>query len=187
MELLKLLWTEMIQYGYNVRSKGKDGLVAWTNIKVFIPGLKITWTEHSKTIYESLLAFGVSPTDETYEASGMTKEEWDRDHFLIQHGRIIKNNLDGTLVRLMQIAYNAGQFRAEREKNSYNPIKLKYYDDNKLDELETYITEPIELPGGLKSAIDLAFIENLKGGAKKSINYYLDSYLSYNSLINNII
>jgi len=175
MELLKLLWTEMIQYGYNVRSKGKDGLVAWTNIKVFIPGLKITWTEHSKTIYESLLAFGVSPTDETYEASGMTKEEWDRDHFLIQHGRIIKNNLDGTLVRLMQIAYNIGQFRREREKKEYNPAIIKYYDENNLDKLETYITEPIELPAGLKIAINLAFEENLKGG---SINSYLKFYLS---------
>jgi hypothetical protein len=177
MELLKLLWNEMIQYGYNVRSKGKDGLVAWTNIKVLIPGLKITWTEHSKTIYESLLGLGVRTTDETYEASGITKEEWDRDHFLIQHGRIIKNNLDGTLVRLMQIAYNAGQFRAEKEKNGYNPIKIKYYDDNKLDQLETYITEPIELPVGLKSAINLAFAENLKGGAKKSMNFYLSDYL----------
>jgi hypothetical protein len=73
----------------------------------------------------------------------------------------------------MQIAYNAGQFRAEKEKNGYNPIRLKYYDDNKLDQLETYITEPIALPAGLKSAINLAFIENLKGG---SINKYLNKY-----------
>jgi hypothetical protein len=39
----------------------------------------------------------------------------------------------------MQIAYNIGQFKAENEKNKYSDNILKYYNDNKLDDINTYI------------------------------------------------
>jgi hypothetical protein len=39
----------------------------------------------------------------------------------------------------MQIAYNIGQFKAENEREKYSDNIIKYYTDNKLDDINTYL------------------------------------------------
>ena len=87
------LWEEFIQYGYNIRAKGKDGKIGWDTIKVLIPDMIVEWTDKSKTFYTILSSFGVNISD-TPEEAHMSKEEWERHHYLIQHGRIINKNAD---------------------------------------------------------------------------------------------
>ena len=137
------LWNVLINYGYETRIKKKDGLERWNFVKKLFPDFNVVWKESSKTIYQDLLDLGVI---EEETGSGLSHEDWERHHYLLQHGRIIHNNPEGSLVRLMQIAYNIGQFNAEQEKKSY-PVKLlTYYRSHKLEKLITYISHISKLP-----------------------------------------
>jgi hypothetical protein len=144
MDIIRDLWNGIIEYGYRTRQGKLDGLERWNNIKKTIPNIKIEWTNKSKKIFDDLKAFGVDSSENAEEA-GLEKNEWDRNHFLIQHGRIIKNNPDGNLIRLFQIAYNAGQFRAENEKTQYSADIRDYYVRNELNKLETYLDNEINI------------------------------------------
>jgi len=152
-KLLNELWEIIINYGYETRIKNKDGLERWNFIKKIFPDIKIIWTDSSKKIYDNLIKLGVIE-----EETGLSHEEWERHHYLLQHGRIIHNNPDGSLMRLMQIAYNIGQFRAEQEKKNYPIKQLAYYRTNKLDQITTYIDYKYKLP----SAIVIDLTKNIK-------------------------
>jgi hypothetical protein len=155
---LNNLWDVLINYGYETRIKNKDGLDRWNFVKKLFPDFKIEWTNFSKTIYQDLLDLGVI---EDEAGSGLSHEDWERHHYLLQHGRIIHNNPEGSLVRLMQIAYNIGQFRAEQEKKVYPVKQLTYYRSHKLEKLNTYITYISKLPDGI--------IDELKSNIEKLI------------------
>jgi hypothetical protein len=81
----------------------------------------------------------VSPIDHT---------TWELHHFFIQHGKIIKP-VDATkkmtpvsFLKIMQIAYNAGQLNAEMfiKKNPIYEIEWKaYYASNMLDQITSYV------------------------------------------------
>lgn len=156
---LNNLWDVVINYGYETRIKNKDGLERWNFIKKLFPDFKLEWTDSSKTIYEDLLKLGVI---EDESSSGLSHEKWEKHHFLLQHGRIIHNNPDGSLLRLMQIAYNIGQFRAEQEKKSYPVKQLAYYRTHKLEKLNTYISHISKLPDSI--------IDELKTNIEKGMN-----------------
>jgi len=147
--LLTKLWSCLIDYGYKTRINNKNGLERWNYVKQLFPEYKLTWKESSTKIYNNLLKLDVIE-DET----GLSHEEWERHHYLLQHGRIINNNPDGSLVRLMQIAYNIGQFRAEQEKKSYPVKQLAYYNENKLDKISSYINNISKLPLSVIDAIN---------------------------------
>ena len=142
--LLNELWNIIINYGYETRVKAKDGLERWNVIKKLFPEFALTWKDSSKKIYQDLLDLGVIE-----EETRLSHEEWERHHYLLQHGRIIKYNPEGSLVRLMQIAYNVGQFKAEQEKKNYPVKQLTYYKKNNLDNLTTYIEHISKLPDGI--------------------------------------
>jgi hypothetical protein len=107
------IWNKVLQYGYEVRQKKLDGLASWNALKEKIPENNfVQWRKSTLEFYNDLINLGAIDT-ETPEEANLTKHQWDRHHFLIQHGRIIKNNQSkdkATLRRLLQIAYNAGQF-----------------------------------------------------------------------------
>jgi len=145
MSFIEKLWKIMINYGYDVRINKKDGLERWNFVKPLFPPFSLNWKESSKKIYNDLVELGVN-NSETSEESGLSHVEWERNHYLLQHGRIIYKNPEGSLVRLMQIAYNIGQFRAEQEKKSYSVKQLTYYRTHKLDLLNTYIDNISKLP-----------------------------------------
>ena len=178
-----LLWDMVTKYGYNIRKNSKDGLKGWEALKSIIPILSIEWSDKSKTFYKDLGDIGVDLSESSEEAK-MTKEQWERHHYLLQHGRIIKKNPDGDLRRLMQIAYNAGQFKCELEKETYNLEQIRYYIINDLNKVTTYINKTISVPDIIIDQISELNGEPKIGGlhkrgGKKSINEYLENYINY--------
>ncbi len=186
MELnLYLFWDLIIEYGYNIRKNGKDGLKGWELLKSIIPNTPIKWSEKSRNFYDEFGKLGVNQSESSEEA-GMTKDNWERHHYILQHGRIIYKNPEGDLRRLGQIAYNAGQFRRELEKEIYPEEQMRYYIINELNKVTTYIDESVEINGELIEQIKEAINESKKGGRKKvkktggntTINNYLDNYIN---------
>jgi len=166
MDKLKILWDAIIKYGYEIRSSNKNGLVGWLAVKEKLTpfDFKLEWTESSKVFAEKLIGLGVNNSD-SFETSGLaTKELWDRDHFLIQHGRIIRNNPEATLVRLLQIAYNVGQFNAENEKTKYSDQLLTYYHINQLNKLTTFIKPIVSINQEVLTKIGTALDIRFSGG-----------------------
>jgi hypothetical protein len=87
------------------------------------------------------------------------------DHFIIQHFRIptmVKSPLP--LVKLLQIAYNIGQAKAEFEKKTYDDRVISFYKEHKLDSLNTYID---------RSLFDKPIIAMIQTGG------YYDKYMRY--------
>jgi hypothetical protein len=144
MDLLILnLWESIIKYGYRTRISNLNGLKRWNQVKEIFPDYKIEWKNNTDKIYNDLINLGVVST-ETSENSGLSHTEWERHHYLLQHGRIIAKNPEGSLLRLLQIGYNIGQFKAENERKPYNDKLLKYYNHNNLDNISTYIEIKID-------------------------------------------
>ena len=65
-------------------------------------------------------------------------DTWEQQHFYLQLVRIPKNN-QLSLLRLCQIAYNIGQYKATLSDGIYSEIAIKYFDDNNMDDINTYV------------------------------------------------
>jgi len=152
MDLLILnLWESIIKYGYRTRISNLNGLKRWNLVKEIFPDYSIEWKNDTDKIYNDIINLGVVST-ETSDNSGLSHIEWERHHYLLQHGRIIHKNPEGSLIRLLQIGFNIGQFKAENERKPYNDKLLKYYNDNNLDNISTYIE--IKIDNKVKNKID---------------------------------
>lgn len=110
---------------------------------------------------------------------------WEKYHFYLQHSKIPTLNFtEGTLTRLMQIAYNAGQLEAEWNDKIYTNELKKYYTENNLKNMGTYMNKANLKK--LENSLTDEIIENLekifgemnemKGGAS---DYYKQKYLKY--------
>ena len=165
--LIYELWEITIKYGYDTRKNKKDGLERWNYYKKLIPDCKIEWKDATSKIYNDLQRLGVN-ADDNETKSGMTHEEWERHHYLIQHGRIIYNNPSASLIRLLQIAYNVGQFKVELEKQIYPADQLQYYILNELNKVTTYINNIKCIPDDL--------IEKLKENIQKAGLSYMNKH-----------
>lgn len=153
---IQTLWNAVDAYGFSVRRQKKiSGLEAWNKIKSAIPVINIQWSETSKSIYEQLRRLGVTGDDDDEK-----NPSWEHHHFLIQHGRIVKNN-EGSLLRLLQIAYNTGQYRAAKcekdAQNHYTELMLETYIIGDFGNPCTYTDiRSIAIPSsGMKDLLDL--------------------------------
>ena len=66
------------------------------------------------------------------------------EHFFIQHFRILElENYKLSVVKLMQIAYNSGQFLAQSKNSpkSYNSIIANFFNEYNISNINTYILE----------------------------------------------
>jgi hypothetical protein len=62
------------------------------------------------------------------------------EHFFIQHYRIlVTSNFELSPMKLMQVAYNIGQLKAENNINKYDEKLMEYYKLNKLNDVNTFI------------------------------------------------
>jgi len=152
------LWNSIIEYGYNIRKisiqTNNDfniGQKAWQLLKDNFSNyeFEIDNKKHDKLdcINELKGEYIKSEDDKDHEnviikieniILDNTKEH---EHFFIQHYRISKT-VDNKLSvqKLMQIAYNIGQYKATRDiNNKYDKEIIKYYEENNLDKIETYI------------------------------------------------
>ena len=148
-KLMELLWQKIKIFGMLVRKNRLDGLDSWTIIKDNIPNtIKLIWSSNSLNFYQHLRDLGVKGGDGEGEIDDdKTSPAWEPHHFLLQHGRIIKNNRNGDLRRLCQIAYNSGQLdgQIELESSFYTQEMLEFIKENKLYELSTFISENIKI------------------------------------------
>lgn len=138
-------FANMVKYGKTVRGLKKNGLELWNSAKEGLPNVSVTWKPEAFGYYEKLRNLGVTG-DDGDEKNG----SWEPHHFLVQLGRIVKNNPEGNFIRLMQIAYNIGQLtceleldeaREERgEQTIYTDEIVNFFDDNNLDSIESYVS-----------------------------------------------
>jgi hypothetical protein len=62
------------------------------------------------------------------------------EHFFIQHYRIlITSNFELSPMKLMQVAYNIGQLKAQNKINKYDDKLMEYYKTNNLNNISTFV------------------------------------------------
>jgi hypothetical protein len=188
------LWEEIINFGYNVRKNNKDIKLAWEELKKIIPDIKFTWTKKSELFYNQLVDLGLTKAD-TPEAAGIIQELWERQRFLLEHGRIILINPQGTLLKLLQISFNVGLFKCEIEKQLYLPEQMRFYIVNELNKINTYVEKMDKLSIDNIKMLQLNFPdidkstttkeqEQITGGSKYNYerstihHLYLNEYIS---------
>jgi len=160
---LSELWEHVINIGYNVRKTGADGLAAWQPLKKLFTTYKsnppLIFGERINRILKVGLVYtriANDPDDEKVKvmiinadkSSIICDNTVESQHFFIQHFRIPimlmgeeKKETEFSVLKLLQIAYNVGQYSADAEnkENTYNPIIKQFYKDNQLNRLSTYI------------------------------------------------
>ena|SRR3989304_6311977 len=148
------LWDYTFGYGYMTRLTGANGLNSWQPLKeTFIAYSFNKNDDKLKTLpinqsfidlvneltyinddEEDLPTLGVEIDDTTMH------NDIELEHFFVQHFRIVKLlKTEISVLKLMQISYNAGQFAAEEDKHSYPLAISNFYDLNGLGQLKTYI------------------------------------------------
>lgn len=149
---LQSIWESAETFGYETRKNHKDGLEAWTSTKNSYPdNEKIKVSQQIKELIKKY--YFAKETDEDHQNVSFADESFDAplvntnngatnelDHFFIQHFRIpTKEGFSLSQRKFAQIAYNAGQFRAEREQNNYPDYVIKFYDSHKIGDYMTYL------------------------------------------------
>lgn len=182
---LIVLWNEIKLLGQEVRSKKLDGLVAWGKVKgklsnyvmaTHSDGIQLNKqfeelsesldykreeddTDHAKVI----LSMGDIVLDNTV----------DYEHFFIQLFRIPKMmNYKLPVVKIMQIAYNVGQFTSCIAEGVYQPDIVLFFYENNLENLLTYVNRGLIIE-------DVQTLEMGGGNRRPGDNDYRHKYLKY--------
>ncbi len=139
------IWRATIKYGHHVRSNNLNGLEQWNQLKAIIPlnTCNFTWTDQSKSHYLKLKHLDVLGDDD----DDHNHPSWIPHHFLLQHGRIIEKNPIGNLQRLLQIAYNVGQYTAQLgiDVQYYTQDMLVQFMMDNYDCINTYINDSVKI------------------------------------------
>ena len=178
------LWNKVQQYGFDVRQNKLDGQKMWEQIQTPLNINKIEgkWDLILIGAYSHMKSkLGVKEVKcEILESDKVKQHDvWEKLHFYLQHTRVpvLKFN-EPILCRLMQVAYNSGQLKAEYEDSIYTDAMKEYYDKLKLNKMETYMDE--ESLQNFEKSIDEEFIRNVELAMKMNIikggNYKLKYY-----------
>ncbi len=199
------LWESVYDYGFYVRNNGVDGLHGWNNIKVLLEkyNQQIEWLPEALTRYDEITSkFNIKDDEKNDDWTNEQKQEWEITHFFFQHARIPEKNKKekATLLRFMQIAYNAGQLSSEWN-NKYNTEDRKeYYQMHNLKSYLSYVSYNVitkineslyivpPVIAEVNSELDKLRIQSQrrlqtqtqKGGTKN----FLNKYKKYNKKIN---
>ncbi len=180
MENLGELWTNILDIGYGVRNSNRSGLDSWQPLKTtygkyYVKGYEsgIPILEETKFLSDGRYVIGTDKKDHTdskFEINGkILDNQVEKYHFLIQHFRIpILGNYKLPILKILQIAYNAGQFKASVEKGEYSTDIVNFYRANNLGSIETYLD---------KKFIRIVPEKNMTGGHSSDI--YFAKYLKY--------
>jgi hypothetical protein len=135
----KHLWARTMQKGYEVRKNKLDGQKEWELLSSEYEKLYLDEYPKGIPVENSFIKFATSKHIKYIDPE---EGENKANHFYIQHFRIPSvENFNLSITRLLQIAYNAGQFKAELElcPESYEPEFVEFYRLHKLNEITTYI------------------------------------------------
>jgi hypothetical protein len=134
------IYGAFINYGYNVRKTKKSGYDAWIIIKEKIPEQLVTWKSSIGNEYYNHLTSNLGIKDvKPVNLDQLGQNDWERNYFLLQHGRIMRKYPQASLVKIFQIAYNTGQFIAENEREPYSQAILQYFVNKQLNKLSSFI------------------------------------------------
>jgi hypothetical protein len=149
------LWNHVMRVGYTVRKNNCNGLYMWQPLKELYSKYEIEGYPKGVKVNDriSKLSREVRYTskDKAHENvtiminSTQLENSAEAEHFIIQHFRIpITQEYKLQLVKVLQIAYNVGQAKAEFERGSaYNSEIESFYKKNRLGELSTFVLEEI--------------------------------------------
>ncbi len=177
-EKLKKIFTQVKEYGKYTRINKLDGLLQWNKLKgiLLMSDVKGEWNPKVKTFFIDMRS-----DLKIQECESETEDHniWEKHHFYLQHARIPTLNFnDAKLVRLIQIAYNAGQLEALWNDNFYTQKMRDYYDQNNLKNIETYMSEDSLIK--LNNSITNEMVENLEDViSEQEIKNYNNKYLKY--------
>jgi len=111
----------VIIYVESVRRLNYDGLVMWNLLKNPLSELfgntKYDWEISREQIEEEYGLLDSQFIGHLDETPDMDHDQWAREHFLVQHVRILFKTPRPTLVKYLQVAYNTGQLKAELDMN----------------------------------------------------------------------
>lgn len=170
MKTVDKLWNDTQKIGYNIRKNGMDGLKGWQPLKERYSKInieKFAVNDDIKNISNKCYKIGTDKKDHSdskFICNSINMDNTiEKEHFFIQHFRIpsLENN-KLSFLKLMQIAYNAGQFEAVSEANGYPFEVVNFYSRNNLERIETFID---------KNRINEMVNVPLYGGNKKYIRY----------------
>jgi len=140
------LWDTVILTGQTVRSSNSDGYQQWQPLKTLyeqITIVKFSVKESHKEAVEKFLKPGndlLNYVDCSINNGNFMVKNQDAGHFFVQLYRIcLMEKFELSLVKLMQIAYNIGQFVASVKLGEYPDEVVDYFFQNRLDKIDTYI------------------------------------------------
>ena len=138
---LSILFDKVKKYGHHTRSNNLDGLDQWNKLKQILTKFSTINTEWEPTIKIHYLHMKNELGIKEEITETPDHSTWQKHHFYLQHTRIPSlNPNDASIIRLMQIAFNAGQLQALWNDSFYTNEIKKYYLDNKFGEMGTYMT-----------------------------------------------
>jgi hypothetical protein len=149
------LFNKVIWYGYKVRKNKLDGLEHWNklkncvkenNIDINIDGnweITVNNTEGDELDnINDIYDFFHDDLGMRGEEDDEKNEDWEKYHFFLQLARIPKKNkLD--LIRLLQVAYNIGQYNCDKEEEKYDENAMMIFNENNLGKLVSYSSHEI--------------------------------------------
>lgn len=153
-------WNLAYNTGIAVRKSGGNGLDLWQPLKSFFNNCylqdydKISVNNNIKKLAEDIdFTFSNDAMDDAIvKIDGKEyKNKFEVHHFFVQHFRIpLLEKEKLSMTKLMQIAYNAGQFKSARDQGDYKDDEkmLDFYDKNDLSNITTFIDKSvlIEIP-----------------------------------------
>lgn len=148
-----MLWEYMINVGYDVYHNKRNGYDEWQIWKSILSNMKLPNYDNLdinqniiKIIKDHLII--KNDKNEYVDCCFYTKQfnicnnEKEIYHFFIQMFRIsLMSNYRLSLLKLLQIAYNIGQYNAARIKKEYIDDINNFFDEHNLGNLETFINK----------------------------------------------
>ncbi len=175
---LNKLFNQVKEYGKYTRINKLDGLLQWNILKgiLLTSDVKGEWNSEVKTFFIDMRS---DLKIQECESETENHDIWEKHHFYLQHARIPTLNFnDAKLVRLIQIAYNAGQLEALWHDNFYTQKMRDYYDNNNLGNIETYMSEENLIK--INNSITDEMIEKLENiFSEQATKNYNNKYLKY--------
>lgn len=152
---MQKLWNEIQANGYTVRKNKLGGLESWQPIKERLSKATFVNYPDGIEINHALLKLidkyyvvndNIDHSDAIVIINNVVlKNCIEEMHFFIQHFRLCSMNSKLTVLKLAQIAYNAGQFLVEQEKGTYDNTINNFYKLYQLNALETFINTNADL------------------------------------------
>lgn len=161
------IFKTIVEYGYSIRKfilliepKDNIGLNAWRMVKESFADFKfqtesgeiLSKVKVNKKLIDEIQEliknklYNFDESDKDQEKVKLTissiklNNEVEQDHFFIQHYRILNtSNFELSPMKLMQVAYNIGQLKAQNKMNKYDDKLMEYYIAHELNNIKTFV------------------------------------------------